>query len=36
LQADASSQGDLSGFNYSRGKKVHVTLYRVAQMHELQ
>jgi len=26
----------LSGFNYSRGKKVHVTLYRVAQLHELQ
>jgi 4-amino-4-deoxy-L-arabinose transferase-like glycosyltransferase len=36
LQADASAQGDLSGFNYSRGKKVHVTLYRVAQLHELQ
>jgi 4-amino-4-deoxy-L-arabinose transferase-like glycosyltransferase len=36
LQADASAQGELSGFNYSRGKKVHVTLYRVAQLHELQ
>jgi 4-amino-4-deoxy-L-arabinose transferase-like glycosyltransferase len=30
LQADASVVGDLSGFNYSRGRKVHVTIYRVA------
>jgi len=36
LQADASAEGELSGFNYSRGKKVHVTLYRVAQLRELQ
>jgi len=30
LQADASVVGDLSGFNYSRGRQVHVTIYRVA------
>jgi 4-amino-4-deoxy-L-arabinose transferase-like glycosyltransferase len=35
LQADASAVGDLGGFNYSRGRKVHVTIYRVAQLREL-
>jgi 4-amino-4-deoxy-L-arabinose transferase-like glycosyltransferase len=35
LQADAAPVGELSGFNYSRGRKQHVTLYRVAQLHEL-
>jgi 4-amino-4-deoxy-L-arabinose transferase-like glycosyltransferase len=35
LQADAATVGDLSGINYSRGRKVHVTLYRVAQVREL-
>jgi 4-amino-4-deoxy-L-arabinose transferase-like glycosyltransferase len=35
LQADATPVGNLSGFNYSRGRKVHVTLYRVAQLREL-
>ncbi len=30
LQADASVVGELSGFNYSRGREVHVTIYRVA------
>jgi 4-amino-4-deoxy-L-arabinose transferase-like glycosyltransferase len=30
LQADASVVGDLRGFNYSRGRTVHVTIYRVA------
>jgi hypothetical protein len=35
LQADATPVGDLSGINYSRGRKVHVTLYRVAQLREL-
>jgi 4-amino-4-deoxy-L-arabinose transferase-like glycosyltransferase len=35
LQADASRIGEVSGFNYSRGRKVHVTLYRVAQQHDL-
>jgi hypothetical protein len=33
LQADATPVGDLSGFNYSRGRQQHVTVYRVAQMH---
>jgi 4-amino-4-deoxy-L-arabinose transferase-like glycosyltransferase len=35
LQADATPVGDLSGINYSRGRKVHVTLYRVAQLRQL-
>jgi hypothetical protein len=35
LQADAKPVGELSGMNYSRGRKVHVTLYRVAQLREL-
>jgi len=35
LQADATPVGDLSGFNYSRGRKQHVTVYRVAQLHTL-
>ena len=35
LQADAVPAGELSGINYSRGRKVHVTLYRVAQLREL-
>ena len=28
LEANAAAVDDLSGFNYSRGKPVHVTLYR--------
>jgi len=32
LQADAATVGDLSGFNYSRGRRQHVTVYRVAQL----
>ena len=35
LQADASRIGEVSGFNYSRARKVHVTLYRVAQLRDL-
>jgi 4-amino-4-deoxy-L-arabinose transferase-like glycosyltransferase len=35
LQADATPAGEVSGFNYSRGRKQHVTLYRVTQLHEL-
>ena len=35
LQADAKPLDDVSGFNYSRGRKVHVTVYRVAQMRDL-
>ena len=34
LQADAAVKDELSGFNYSRGKKVHVTLYRVTGLHD--
>jgi 4-amino-4-deoxy-L-arabinose transferase-like glycosyltransferase len=35
LQTDAAAQGELSGFNYSRGRKVHITLYRVAQLKDV-
>ncbi len=34
LQADADKVGELTGFNYSRGRKVHVTLYRVTRLPE--
>lgn len=34
LQADAHAVGDLSGFNYSRGRRQHVTLYRVTPLRE--
>lgn len=30
LGARAAKQGELSGLNYSRGKRAHITLYRVA------
>ncbi len=32
LQADAATVGELSGFNYSRGRWQHVTVYRVTQL----
>lgn len=32
MQASAAPLDDLSGFNYSRGKTVHVTLYRVTPL----
>jgi 4-amino-4-deoxy-L-arabinose transferase-like glycosyltransferase len=32
LQSDATPVGDLDGFNYSRGRKVHVALYRMARL----
>jgi 4-amino-4-deoxy-L-arabinose transferase-like glycosyltransferase len=35
LQADASQKGEVSGFNYSRGRKVHVTVYRVERVREV-
>ncbi len=35
LQADAKELGELSGMNYSRGRKVHVILYRVGHLREL-
>ena len=35
LQADAKVMGELSGMNYSRGRKVHVILYRVGHLRDL-
>jgi 4-amino-4-deoxy-L-arabinose transferase-like glycosyltransferase len=35
LQADAKEVGELSGMNYSRGRKVHVILYRVGHLRDL-
>jgi 4-amino-4-deoxy-L-arabinose transferase-like glycosyltransferase len=32
LQDDAKPEATLSGFNYSRGRRVHITLYRVGRM----
>jgi len=32
LQGNADAVDALSGFNYSRGRTVHVTLYRVAPL----
>jgi 4-amino-4-deoxy-L-arabinose transferase-like glycosyltransferase len=32
LEATATTVDDLSGFNYSRGKPTHITLYRVAPL----
>jgi 4-amino-4-deoxy-L-arabinose transferase-like glycosyltransferase len=32
-EADADPVDELTGFDYSRGKKVHITLYRVTQIH---
>lgn len=35
LQADAAPKGEVTGFNYSRGRKVHVTIYRVARVKDI-
>jgi len=35
LQADAKPVGELSGMNYSRGRRVHVILYRIAQLRDV-
>ena len=35
LQADAAVMDEVSGFNYSRGKPAHVTVYRVTALQEL-
>jgi 4-amino-4-deoxy-L-arabinose transferase-like glycosyltransferase len=35
LETDARKVGELSGFNYSRGKPVHITLYRVTATHDI-
>ena len=32
LQSDAVPVDELTGFNYSRGKKVHVTIYRMRKL----
>lgn len=32
LQADATALDEVSGFNYSRGRQVHITLYRVTAL----
>ena len=32
LQSDAAALNDVTGFNYSRGKTVHVTVYRVRKL----
>jgi hypothetical protein len=31
LQSDATPVGEVNGFNYSRGRKVHIVLYRMAR-----
>jgi 4-amino-4-deoxy-L-arabinose transferase-like glycosyltransferase len=35
LQADATQKGEVSGFNYSRNRKVHVTVYRVPRLKDV-
>jgi 4-amino-4-deoxy-L-arabinose transferase-like glycosyltransferase len=32
LQDDAAAVSEVSGFNYSRGRNVHITIYRVSQL----
>jgi hypothetical protein len=34
LDADASQVGSVSGFNYSRGRRVHIRIYRVTPVRE--
>ncbi|MEJ0041095.1 MAG: hypothetical protein WDM81_02180 [Rhizomicrobium sp.] len=35
LEADAVKVDALDGLNYSRGKRVHITLYRVTATHDV-
>jgi len=35
LEADAIKLDALSGYNYSRGRKVHITIYRVTATHDI-
>lgn len=35
LGTDARKVGELSGFNYSRGRRVHITVYRVNATHDI-
>ena len=34
LEADAAQVGEVSGFNYSRGRRVHIRIYRVVPVHD--
>jgi 4-amino-4-deoxy-L-arabinose transferase-like glycosyltransferase len=35
VEADANRVDELSGFNYSRGRMVHITIYRVTATHDV-
>jgi len=35
VEADATRVDELSGYNYSRGRKVHITIYRVTATHDV-
>jgi hypothetical protein len=35
LEADATKLDDVSGYNYSRGRSVRITIYRVTATHEI-
>ncbi len=35
LETDATKVDELSGYNYSRGRKVHITIYRVTATHDI-
>jgi 4-amino-4-deoxy-L-arabinose transferase-like glycosyltransferase len=35
LETDATKLDELSGYNYSRGKPVHITIYRVTATHDI-
>jgi 4-amino-4-deoxy-L-arabinose transferase-like glycosyltransferase len=35
LEADATAVDELSGFNYSRGRRTHITVYRVTPVHQV-
>jgi 4-amino-4-deoxy-L-arabinose transferase-like glycosyltransferase len=35
LEADATKLDEVSGYNYSRGKPVHITIYRVTATHDI-
>ena len=35
LEADATELGAVDGFNYSRGRKVHIRIYRVTPVQEV-
>jgi hypothetical protein len=35
LEADATKLDELTGYNYSRGRKVHITVYRVTATHDV-